>query len=246
MPVQTGVSAGASLLNMAIYRSNDRAISVVRSAVNPGKANKILELSKTPSQEGTLTAYSNAHPRTTMVNESKTHESASTVRSTPVLDCLDPKAQYGDFRDDLNRDGYAVIKGVLPVQKCEEYIDQIQEWLESFNLGYNRNDPSTVREECLPIIHQKGLIQAYGAPHETFTCQYLRSLSSGLRFQKKIAKASVFDAAGGVRSEPAVIDVFAKLFGTEDLLVAFDAMNVSLANRKDLPVNQAWAHQDQG
>ena len=44
--------------------------------------------------------------------------------------------------------------------------DEIQEWLESFGLGYKRDDPSTIREECLPIIHQKGLVQAYGAPHE--------------------------------------------------------------------------------
>ncbi|KAJ9093167.1 hypothetical protein QFC21_006483 [Naganishia friedmannii] len=154
-----------------------------------------------------------------MVNETKPNEAASTVRSTPVLDCLDPNTHYGDFRDDLNRDGYAVVKGVLPVQRCNEYIDQIQDWLESFNLGYNRNDPSTVKEECLPIIHQKGLIQAYGAPHESFTW--------------------------GVRSEPDIIDVFATLFGTEDLLTSFDAVNVSLANRKDLPANKAWAHQDQ-
>jgi hypothetical protein len=49
-----------------------------------------------------------------------------------------------------------------------------------------------------------------------------------------------------VRSEPGVINVFEKIFGTEDLLVSFDAVNVSLANRKDLPPNKPWAHQDQG
>jgi hypothetical protein len=179
------------------------------------------EARRSPKHSFSFTSTSDQHDRSSnMVNESKTHEAASSVRSTPVLDCLDPNAHYGDFRDDLNRDGYAVIKGVLPVQRCNEYIDQIHEWLESFNLGYNRNDPSTVKEECLPIIHQKGLIQAYGAPHENFTW--------------------------GVRSEPAIIDVFATLFGTQDLLTSFDAVNVSLANRKDLPANKAWAHQDQG
>lgn len=44
--------------------------------------------------------------------------------------------------------------------------EEIHQWLEEFNLGYKRDDPSTIREECLPIIHQKGLVQAYGAPHE--------------------------------------------------------------------------------
>jgi hypothetical protein len=70
------------------------------------------------------------------------------------------------IRTDLLRDGFAVVKGIVPKERCAQYVEDIHEWLESFNLGYNRNDPSTVKEECLPIIHQKGLIQAYGAPHE--------------------------------------------------------------------------------
>ena len=48
-----------------------------------------------------------------------------------------------------------------------------------------------------------------------------------------------------MRSEPAVIDVFAKLYGTEDLICSYDSINVSLPNRKDLPENTPWAHQDQ-
>jgi len=71
----------------------------------------------------------------------------------------------------------------------------------------------------LPIIHQKGLLQAYGATHESFTW--------------------------AVRSEPAVIDVFATLYQDKDLICSFDAVNVSLANRQDLPANAAWPHQDQ-
>ncbi len=73
---------------------------------------------------------------------------------------------YHPRRTDLIRDGYAVIKGVVPRERCAEYVEDIHEWLESFDLGYNRDDPSTIRDECLPVIHQKGLIQAYGAPHE--------------------------------------------------------------------------------
>lgn len=49
----------------------------------------------------------------------------------------------------------------------------------------------------------------------------------------------------GVRSESGVIEVFEKLFGTEDLLVSFDAVNVSLPNRRDLPPVKPWPHQDQ-
>lgn len=102
----------------------------------------------------------------TTAKEASSSEPPCMVRGTPVLHCLDENTKYGDFRDDLARDGYAVVKGVLSKEKCDAYIDDIHDWLESFGLGYNRHDPSTVKEECLPIIHQKGLIQAYGAPHE--------------------------------------------------------------------------------
>lgn len=47
-----------------------------------------------------------------------------------------------------------------------------------------------------------------------------------------------------VRGDPNVIGVFEKMYQTEDLLSSFDAVNVSLP-RKDLPPNDAWAHQDQ-
>jgi len=46
------------------------------------------------------------------------------VRETPDLDCLDFSGEtvYGDFRDDLVRDGYAVVKGVLPRERAEHYV----------------------------------------------------------------------------------------------------------------------------
>ncbi|ORY86667.1 hypothetical protein BCR35DRAFT_302382 [Leucosporidium creatinivorum] len=143
------------------------------------------------------------------------------VRNTPNLDCIDFSGEtpYGDFRDDIVQNGYAVVKGVITQERAEDYVQQFHQWLEDFGLGYKRDDPSTIKEECLPIIHQKGLIQAYGAPHESFTW--------------------------GVRSEPGVIDAFAKLFNTEDLIVSFDAVNVSFPNRRDLPELKPWAHQDQ-
>lgn len=41
-------------------------------------------------------------------------------------------------------------------------------------------------------------------------------------------------------------DVFEQLYSTDELIVAFDAVNVSLAGQKDKKENTAWAHQDQG
>ncbi|KAE8155180.1 hypothetical protein BDV25DRAFT_135228 [Aspergillus avenaceus] len=126
---------------------------------------------------------------------------------------------YGDFRDDLNRDGYAVIKGAIPRARALKYADSFLSYLEGFELGYRRDDPSTVKRDMLPVINEKGMILAYGVTHEQW----------------------VWD----VRGEPGVVDTFAKVYGDEDLIVSFDVVNVGFANREDLPENKPWPHQDQ-
>lgn len=38
--------------------------------------------------------------------------------------------KYGDWRDDLTRDGYAVIKGAIPRERADKYADKMYSWLE--------------------------------------------------------------------------------------------------------------------
>lgn len=38
--------------------------------------------------------------------------------------------KYGDWRDDLARDGYAVVKGAIPEERANKYADQMFGWLE--------------------------------------------------------------------------------------------------------------------
>lgn len=38
--------------------------------------------------------------------------------------------QYGDFRDDLLRDGFAVVKGAIPRDRADSYADQMYSFLE--------------------------------------------------------------------------------------------------------------------
>lgn len=38
---------------------------------------------------------------------------------------------YGDFRDDLLRDGYAVVKGAIPQDRALGYVDNMYKWLEN-------------------------------------------------------------------------------------------------------------------
>ncbi|OJJ07528.1 hypothetical protein ASPVEDRAFT_88776 [Aspergillus versicolor CBS 583.65] len=126
---------------------------------------------------------------------------------------------YGDFRDALNRDGYAVIKGAIPRDRAATYADEFYTYLEGFDLGYNRSDPSSIKPANLPVINEKGMILAYGVTHEKW----------------------VWD----IRGEPGVVDSFAKVYGDDDLIVSFDVVNVQFAHRENMPENKPWPHQDQ-
>ncbi|KAK4044095.1 hypothetical protein C8A01DRAFT_31693 [Parachaetomium inaequale] len=119
---------------------------------------------------------------------------------------------FGDWRDDLVRDGYAVVKGAIPRDRALHYADRMLSLLESFGTGYDRNDPSTVHPDKLPVINEKGMLLNYGAAHEDFVW--------------------------AIRSEPGVISAFEQVYATEDLLVSFDAINYGFANRAHLPANK--------
>ncbi|BGP33048.1 hypothetical protein JCM10296v2_004837 [Rhodotorula toruloides] len=109
-----------------------------------------------------------------------------------------------------------------PFPSPRETYETVDAWLgdDSASLPSAARKWSLVEEleELLGRLRVR-VTQVYGIPHESFTW--------------------------GVRSEPGVIAVFEKLSHTEDLLVSFDAVNVSLPNRRDLPPVKPWAHQDQ-
>lgn len=37
---------------------------------------------------------------------------------------------FGDFRDDLTKDGFAIVKGAIPPEKALKYADEMYSWLE--------------------------------------------------------------------------------------------------------------------
>lgn len=47
------------------------------------------------------------------------------------------------------------------------------------------------------------------------------------------------------RTEPKILEAFAKIWGTDELLVSFDALNITLPNRPDKPALKPWPHVDQ-
>ncbi|KAF4308665.1 putative phytanoyl- dioxygenase protein [Botryosphaeria dothidea] len=133
--------------------------------------------------------------------------------------CSEADQHHGDFRDDLSRDGFAIVKGAIPRARADQYADEMFSWLEGFNLGFDRHNPSTIHKDRLPHITEKGMVLHYAGTHERF--------------------------AWAVRQEPGVAAAFARVYDTPDLLVSFDALNASFPNRADVAPNAPWPHQDQ-
>ncbi|KAK7202668.1 hypothetical protein BZA70DRAFT_100379 [Myxozyma melibiosi] len=130
-----------------------------------------------------------------------------------------PGVVLEDWFVDLIRDGYCIVKGAVSKEHCEEYVQNIYELLESFKLGFDRRDPSTIHKTKLPPMTEKGILKDNAISHEDFVWK--------------------------VRAEPGVISTFERIYNTEDLIVSFDAINVSFPKRTDVPKNAPWPHQDQ-
>lgn len=114
-----------------------------------------------------------------------------------------------------------MIKSVIPRDRAEAYVSEMYAWLESFGRGFDRNDRSTWTPANLPRFEKGGLYHRYGVGHEQF--------------------------AWDIRSEPGVIESFAKIWGTDELLVSFDSANISLpfGSSLDPARSEPWPHVDQ-
>ncbi|GAA6023650.1 hypothetical protein JCM10207_005098 [Rhodosporidiobolus poonsookiae] len=124
------------------------------------------------------------------------------------------------WKRDLERDGFAIVKGVVPPARAAACTDAAVGWAGQF--GFQLDDKSTWKAECLPV-GENGLVNEYGASHERW----------------------VWEA----RTEDRVVQVFEELWGTKELIVSFDAINFCLPvgphARTDLEPTKPWPHIDQ-
>lgn len=126
---------------------------------------------------------------------------------------------FGDWRDDLQNQGYAIIKNAIDPDKAKHYQRRALDWLTSFNTPLDLDDPSTWTRDNLPDHSEINTFNGYSVTHEKF----------------------MWDA----RMEPKIMEAFAKIWGTDELLVSFDALNITLPNRADKPARKPWPHVDQ-
>ncbi|KII95905.1 hypothetical protein PLICRDRAFT_96719 [Plicaturopsis crispa FD-325 SS-3] len=125
---------------------------------------------------------------------------------------------FGDWRDDLAVNGFAVIKSVVTPEKAQTYCDRAYQWIENWGLGFKRDDPSTWTADKIPVVRKGGMFH-HSIGQEAF----------------------LWD----LRQEPKLIEAFAKLWGTDELLVSFDGANISLPGPMQDLNQPAWWHVDQ-
>lgn len=105
----------------------------------------------------------------------------------------------------------------MPSERAHHYQQKALEWLRSFDSSLDLNDSSTWEKANLPVQTDRNTYEAYGVVHERFMWE--------------------------ARMEPGVVDAFAKIWGTEELLVSFDSLNITLPGLK--PIRAPWPHVDQ-
>jgi len=144
-------------------------------------------------------------------------DSSPQFRAAPVKESL--ILHHDDWRASLEKDGFAVLKGVIPRERAVSYQERAYSWLKTFetDLDFNRNE--TWIKENLPVMSSFNTFKGYAIGHEKF----------------------MWDA----RMEPGVLDAFARLWGTDELLVSFDSLNMTFPNRPDKLRKAAWEHVDQ-
>ncbi|GAA5870749.1 hypothetical protein JCM16303_001575 [Sporobolomyces ruberrimus] len=140
-----------------------------------------------------------------------------TIPPFPYADLLE-NGPFNDWRDDLHKDGYAVVKGAIPRARALEYRSRAFDWLESWNRGFKRDDPSTFGDECLPV-NRRQMYFHYGLAQEQW----------------------VWD----IRCEEGVKGAFEKLWGTEKLVSSMDGGALMLPGRPPVPdAEKSWKHID--
>jgi hypothetical protein len=64
--------------------------------------------------------------------------------------------------------GWTVIRGAIPRERADSHASAAYAYLESFGLGFDRNDRSTWTPDKMPHHYKGGLYVNYGVGHEQF------------------------------------------------------------------------------
>uniref|UniRef100_A0A383WPX7 Phytanoyl-CoA dioxygenase n=1 Tax=Tetradesmus obliquus TaxID=3088 RepID=A0A383WPX7_TETOB len=140
----------------------------------------------------------------TPLSASKAAETASTQQPTsPLLTSLDSSlsSAVAAAAEHLAEHGWAVVPGVLSKEECQQYEQGVWGWLGRLSGGsIRRDEPSTWTEACGWPPAYKGIVNTLEVAHQDFVWR--------------------------VRKHPRLLQVFAELYGTSELLSSFDSINL--------------------
>lgn len=128
-----------------------------------------------------------------------------------------------EYIDDLKKNGYAVIKNVIPKKICDKIMDKLITSLETISPELDRNDIKTWKRENLPPQTKIGLFQNFLGQH---------SIVERVRNSRRIKR--IWE------------NIHKDLTGEEDLICSVDGVNIkpSTIGPYHKP-DKDWAHLDQ-
>ncbi|WVW84368.1 hypothetical protein I302_106402 [Kwoniella bestiolae CBS 10118] len=124
------------------------------------------------------------------------------------------------WQRDLHDKGWALVKAAVPKERALRYAEEGEKWLEGFNMGYKRDDPTTYKSTNIPKHRYGGLFDHFSFAHSQF----------------------VWDC----KSEPGVREIFARIWGTDELTVSFDGGTIAIPTPDEADHGkEPWPHSDQ-
>ncbi|GFZ46771.1 hypothetical protein JCM24511_03991 [Saitozyma sp. JCM 24511] len=156
-----------------------------------------------------------------MVVQSQTLvEAVNPTKPAPRLDLVGGNME--NWMEELRTVGWTVIPNTISEERAAEYVDHAYTWLESWGFGFDRNDPSTHTTAQLPFHIRGGLYNRLSIAHQQW----------------------VWD----LKSEPSLVEKFEQIWGTKELLVSYDGLNMSIPDKTreaSDPALKPWPHVDQ-
>jgi hypothetical protein len=101
----------------------DPSMSIISGQRRPACLSGTLSLTETFTKHfQSLEAMISTTTKTAPITLKGVEESAMKIDGSAT--------SFGDWRDDLARDGYVVIKGAIPRERADNYANQMYSWLE--------------------------------------------------------------------------------------------------------------------
>jgi len=131
----------------------------------------------------------------------------------PTLDRVD----VDSWKEYLDTEGYAVIRDVLEKPAVDTGLEQFWKDWNTVSPGFVRTDPATWSIQTSPMMFAKGMATFNGFGQSDF--------------------------AWHLRTQQPIIDIFANIHGTQDLITSFDGFSVFFSKKQKSPKD--WWHIDQ-